>query len=518
MANENTFFGISFPNDFGLAPEKQRELAKLLFLSPSTSAKEARKIINNTQLVSVIGLLIENLSCELEKIHKLNVVDEVESILQDEASKDVNDEDETIEIINVEKTILRKLEDWILIFGIPTEEEINEVSRELNVSRTNSWLMALKQAKFKQLNSPAKIAEYLSLYILGQPEAVKVMSIIINEQKMRMGASDEMPKTSAVFIGGIGVGKSLLVNKGKEILGSPMVRISCGELVPPGIVGNNINKYLTILYQSTNENIEKTSGGIVYFDEIDKITKFYHTGDDDWKTTIQLEVLKLFDLNEKICFPSSHEQWAKPVQIFTNGLMLIFSGAFSGIEAIILSRLAQEYDGNLTLVDQTNIMQYCNTEDIQKYGIIPELAGRLSYICPMNSLKNDDVYNIMTTARDSDLSKHLKKCQMLGISLRLTDDALRMIADMVVKQKMGARYINTLFNILLKDVYFQGAENSGKELLVDEKFVSRVLNRNRYKLIYEAFDANPDILKVASNFNLSMDDALDIYLEWKSLK
>jgi len=515
MENENIYFGIRFPVDFGLAPDKQRELAKLLFISPTTSAKEAKKIINNSKLISVINLLIENLSCELEKIQNNSATVQEEA---DEAEFAGADDDEKTGLINIEKIILDKLADWIDVFGTPTEEEINEVRLALNVSRADAWISLLRDTRFRQLDSPSKISEYLSLYVVGQPEAVKIMSIIINEQKMRLKNPDELLKSSALFIGESGVGKSLLVNKGKEILNTPMVRISSGELVPSGVVGNTINKYLTLLYQSANEDTKRTSKGILYFDEIDKISKYYHSGDDDWKTTIQLEILKLFDLNEKICFPSTHEQWAKPTQIMTNDLLLLFSGAFSGIDAIILSRLAKEFDGNLNLVDKTNLMHYCNTEDIQMYGIIPELTGRLSYICPLNSLKGDDIYNIMTTAKDSDLVKHLKKCEMLGISLRLSDDALRLIADHVVKQKLGARYINTMFNTLLKDVYFNSGKHHGKEVVIDKKFVARALNYSRNKMIYDAFDRNMGVGKVAENYKLSLDAAFDIYLEWKSLK
>lgn len=518
MGNEKIYFGIQFPEGFELNDEQRRKLSKLLFLSPTTSAKEAKKILSNSKLISVINLLIENLSCELDNIQKKT--DDGSDTNSQNAVMHMDEEDdvEFDDVLSVEKVIQRKIDEWVVEFGFPTEEEIIEASNELKVVKVEKWIQTLRKAHFKQLNSPALIAEYLSLYVIGQPEAVKTMSIILNEQKMRLQTTEELPKSSGLFIGSTGTGKTLLVNKGKEILDVPMVRISSGELVPSGVVGNTINKYLTTLHQSSGADAEKTSRGIMFFDEIDKISKFYHPGDDEWKTTIQLELIKLSDLNENICFPSSHEQYANPVEIKVNNLLLLFSGAFSGIEGIILARMLQEFDGNLKLIDQDNLMKYCNTEDIQAYGIIPELAGRMSYICPLRSLQEDDIYKIMTTAKGSDLSKHMKKCEMMGLSLRFSDDALRLIAGKVVCQKLGARYINTILNILLRDVYFNAAGSSEKEFIIDRDYVARVVNVYKFQLIYDAFEKNANVMAVAEEFELSLDKAFDLYLEWKSLK
>ncbi|NVO02998.1 MAG: AAA family ATPase [Bacteroidetes bacterium] len=503
MEKESIYFGIHFPEGFGLNKINQRKLAKLLFISPTTSAKEAKKIINNSKLILVIENLINTLSCEIECVN---------------LTKDFDNDN--IEVVQKnEKSVLNKLKDWQKEFELPTEEELKEAANELKMRSIDSQLKFIKDINFRKLENPIQIAEYLSHFIVGQQDAINTMSIIINEHRTRISSTYNLPKYSPLFIGSTGSGKSYIINKGREILDVPMIRISCGELVPAGYVGATISKFFTTLYQSIQCDSDAMSKAILVFDEFDKITKHYHSGKEGmWKTSVQLEILKLFDLNENLHFPVNHEQHSKSKEVSTNNLMLIFSGAFSGIESIILARLLEENEGNLKLIDVDNIMQYCESIDIQNYGIIPELAGRLSYICPLKNLSVDDVYGIITTAKDSELQKHKTKCELLGITLCFTDDALHLIAEKAVQKKLGARGLNSIFASLLKDVYFNSSSFFGKEFLIDQKAVLKIFTINKYPLLFKAFSQNVDFVKISQNFNLSMDEVLDLYMDWNSIK
>jgi ATP-dependent Clp protease ATP-binding subunit ClpX len=297
-----------------------------------------------------------------------------------------------------------------------------------------------------------------------------------------------------------------------------MLRVNCGDLVPAGIVGYTLTKAMTYLHLKAGSEIKKTAQGLLHFDEFDKLAIHNHINDDQWKTTTQFEMLKFFDLNEKIIFPCSFEQFARPVQMSTNNLMLVFSGAFQGLDAIIYSRLITEFDGNTKLIDKDNLMLYCTGDDIQKYGIIPELAGRLTFISPLNKLTSTDIYSILTRAKESEFSKHVKKCELMGVRIRFTENALRCIAQKVADQNLGARYINTIMTQILKDVYFNVHNYRKGELWIDDKRVLHACNSNRNLMLFREFDNNTDLAAIAEKFDIKVDNLLDIYLEYKSLK
>ena len=518
MKAENTYFGIQFPPNSSLSEEESRKLAKLLFLSPSTSAKEAQRILANPKLTSVIQLLISNLSCELESITSATAEERMTS--DRDADDDDGDEVNSVSLswMDLGKIINDKLTDWVRVFCLPSEDEIIEASTDLKVPGAEKWIKTLRKVKLTQLDSPVKIADYLSQFVAGQPEAIRNISMIVHDHKIRRNSAHELPKTSCLLIGDSGTGKSYLINKAREIIDAPMLRVNCGELVPAGIVGYTITKAMTDLHLLGGSEISQTEQGVLHFDEFDKLAKYNHNNDDHWKTTTQFEMLKFFDRDEKIVFPGSFEQFARTLQISTNNLMLVFSGAFQGIDAIIYSRLITEFDGNSKLIDKDNLLQYCSGDDIQKYGIIPELAGRLSFICPLKKLNSSDIYTILTNVRDSDISKHLKKCEMLGIHVRFTDEALRCISQKVADQNLGARFINTILTQILKDVYFNAHHYKEGEFRVDAKKVLLACNSNRYMMLFRAFDNNTDLHAIAEQFEIKIDNLLDIYLEYKSLK
>jgi len=258
--------------------------------------------------------------------------------------------------------------------------------------------------------------------------------------------------------------------------------------------------------------------GIIQFDEIDKLSNRYYDSGDKYKTTIQFEILKLFDLNEPVLFPETFRQFSDIIEINTNNLLLIFSGAFNNIEEYIIKRLLLESDGNTKFFDMNNVLQYVESSDIQNYGIIPELSGRLSYITVLEQLNETDYFQIMKKAKDSELSKHIKKCQHLGINLRFTDSALRFIANVTVQEKLGVRYMHSLFSVLLKELYFFAAQYQGKEYLVDKIDILTFLFEKKYKRLVADFRNNVDLHIIANKYNVNIDTVLDIFIEYKNLK
>jgi len=511
MKDNSTFFGICFPADCDLTIENQKTLAKILFLSPSISAGEVVEILNNPNISKVKDKLIDHISSELRSVTiNLRNPEDDDPDLDDPGNKKIKLED--FEII-----LDKKLLDWKNTFDLPEEEEIKDALNELSVQFANTLVNKLRKLKFIEMDNPVKIEDYLLRFVIGQQDAVKVMSLMVYDHKQRLQCENDFPKISSLFIGDTGTGKTLLVNKARDICDVPAIRIGCADLVPTGIVGYSIPKALTELHIIGGSDLHKTENGIVHFDEFDKLARYNREKDDEWKSSTQFELLKFFDFNEKIVFPSTSEQFAKNIHLSTNNILLVFSGAFKELDSIILTRLLKEFDGNSKLIDTDNLLNYCTTDDIQRYGIIPELAGRLSFICPMNKLSANDVYDILTKAEDSDLSKHVKKCKALGINIRFSEYALRFISEKAVDQNLGVRAVNSILNQTLKNVYYNHC-NYDKELIIDKSMVQQSIAIHRNIMLFKAFEKTTDLNAIADQFEIHIDNLLDIYLDYKSLK
>ncbi|MDD3858845.1 MAG: AAA family ATPase [Bacteroidales bacterium] len=492
--DKEIFFGLQFPADMPLSKKDKYKLAKLLFISPTTGVNEVKSILGNTNLISAISRLIEVLNCELESVDFTKI---------DESNTDYN-----------AKSYKKKFKAWQKEFKLPTLDEITELLIEKNIAIKGIWADIYNKCKSRNFNSPEKHFEYLSEYIIGQENAIKTISLLMHQQKIKSADNMPLPKNAILLIGKTGTGKSYLVNKSRELLGVPLQRINCASLVPAGIVGQTIEKYLTTLYISADASKKLTSISMLHFDEIDKLSTIYHS-DDALKSTIQLEILRFFDQNEKIYFPDSHRQFSNLVSIPTDNLMLVFSGTFSGIDKIILKRLMTENITDMSLIDTNNILQYCTTQDIVDYGIIPELVARISLISPLNQLSEDDIYNILRYAKDSIYKQHLNKCKSLGLNITFTDDALKKIAEMAVLQNIGVRALNSVFNNLLSDFYFDIDNYKKTKIVINDKTVTFLLQKQILQPIIQAFKKEKDLCKIAFQFNSDINSILDIYSQWK---
>jgi ATP-dependent Clp protease ATP-binding subunit ClpX len=492
------YFGIEFPQNSTMSVEEKRQLAKLLFISPTTGVNEVKSIINNQKLTTAIGKLVETLNCEIESV---NFGDDTDFAESSSISK---------------KMLKKKFKEWQKEFGLPTAEEVSEIIAEKNIAIKGVWADIYNKCKTYTINSPVKHFEYLSEYIIGQENAVKTISLLMHQQKINANSNVLLPKNAVLLIGNTGTGKSHLVNKSRELLGVPLQRINCASLVPAGIVGQTIDKYLTSLYLSTDSSKKLTANAMLHFDEIDKLSTIYHSS-DAFKSNIQLELLRFFDQNEKISIPDSHRQFCDLVSIPTDGLMLVFSGAFSGLDQIILKRLNNEKNKDMSLIDTGNILQYCTTQDIVDYGIIPELAARMSLISPLNQLDENNIYDILLNAKDSIYRQHLNKCKLLGLNIKFTDSALRKIAKMVVSQNIGVRALNSIFNNLLNEFYFDLDKYKNAKILINDKTVDFLLNKQVLQPIIKEFEREKNLNKIALQFNSNIDSILDIYSQWKLL-
>lgn len=480
----NTFYGITFPENYQLNTETQRQLAFLL-LASSTTPLEARNFIENTKLVSKVKLLIDNLQCEIV------------AVTTSEADSE----------INTSHTLAEKLLAWREVFSMPNPEEIDSLCLELKVPRSEFDDVFRKKRAYL-LKTPVEISEFLSESVIGQIDACQTMGVVISNFKKRL-QNNAISPIYPLFVGPTGTGKGLLCENLAELTHSIEVNIDCSSIVPEGIVGNTISKQIRAAYKS-NHFSEKY---VIIFDETCKLSTKLHSDDD--KPTIQNELLR-FCNTKKIPFfeGAEHHGTENQFHLDPKFIQCVFSGAFHGLDSIVYNRLKGEFNGNSRLIDNEAIMSYVLPEDLQNFGIIPELSSRLTYVTHLKSLGVKSIYDIMTKSTNSELKKRVLALKEEGVKVNFSDGAIWAIAEHVHAQNVGVRPIVTFVNQLFKDIDLNPLKY--KNVDITEKYVNYYLIKNKYRTLFNQFLVpKPDLLKIADNLSVTVDFVLDNYMIYK---
>lgn len=488
------YFGIEFPKEINLPISEKRKLAKMLFLSPTTSVYEAKSIISNTKLITVASRLINTLNCELESVETKQKKGKIKTL---------------------EKFLINKIDKWEKEFELPTVSEFEELIAGNFINKTGVWREIYQKTLLNSLVSPVDYDYYLSDYVIGQESSIKAISVSLFEHKLRFENSYSLPKTPTLLIGPTGSGKSYLIQKSADLLDCPLITINCANLVPSGIVGTTIGNCLTNLYNISGKMINKMSKAIIHFDEFDKLSSIYHQS-DNFKANIQMELLRFFDKNEDIFFQSSSSQYSDQISVSVNNFMLVFSGAFTGIDKMIFERLNQDTKGQLGLIDQNNLMQYCSTKDLIQYGIIPELAGRFVQISRLNKLNASDLFDIIQTAKESEYKLHLEKCKVLGLNIVFRKDALKAISEIVYYNNLGVRGISAVLNDVLSEFYYNHVKYRGKDIVIDSRLLNYLLIKRKHSGLLNEFSKGLNFETIASKYNANIDEVIEMYSIWKS--
>lgn len=489
---EQVFFGIPFPENFPISTEHQQKLALLLFSSPSTSAEEAYGIVHNEKYISKIGILIDKLQCELVEV--ISTEDENNSI--------------QLTPVYILNKVISKIEEWSSVFSLPSEQELALVCEHLKIEK-DDFEVAYRKFRANRLRTASETSAFISESVKGQQETIDNISIAIQNFKLRL-EGNLIPALNTLLIGPTGSGKGLLCKEASQILKVPQILINCAELVPEGIVGATISKIV-----KSEIKANESESFVILFDELCKLSPRYH-GNDEYKPSIQNELLRFIDNNAKVRFIKGSEQYdnEKSISIDPNKQLIILSGAFQKIEDIVYQRQLEEFNGNKALIDSNNIIAYVNSIDIQAYGIIPELASRLSFISPMNKLSVKDIYNIMLYSRESELKKQISMFTKLGVDISITEQACWAISEHVVTCNLGARSITPFVTNLLRNVHLK--PESYRNFKINRRYVDFVLTSNKYKYLFQQFETTfPDLIKVSEELNLNIDFVIDNFFLYK---